>query len=559
MGTPTTTGENTVHALYWSPSGYSFPAGYESTINGFLTNVSSDSGKPTNVFATDSQYYQVISAVQKNIHYDVHFSGGLSTADAYPSGGCTPDSGSGETYTACVDDAQLQGEVASILSANSLPTGLGNMYMVFFPPNVETCQTSKNRSQGGSCSDTAGPGFCAYHGYYGSSSSTVVYGNITYPTQINYTCYSGQAPNGNTGADSAINFLSHEQNESITDPTLSSWYDNGPQGFEIGDECAFIFGPSLGGSPGSQYDQVIGTGHYYIQEEFSNEDYAKNSIAGCIASEELPTASFTVTTPSPVPGSPTSFDGSSSSDPDISSGIASYVWDFGDGSAPGSGATPSHTYSSSGTYSVRLTVTDVDGWSKSVSQNVVVGPAPTTNVIIPSNGATVSGTTTLDASASNATSVKFYLSGNGHLGLLIGTATRTLYGWIASWNTQSVANGSYILDSQASSGTVTGTSPTVTITVANPTTTILIPSNGATLSGTTTLDASASNATSVKFYLFGNGHFGLLIGTATRTLYGWIASWNTQSVANGSYILDSQASSGTVTGTSPTETVTVHN
>ncbi len=266
MGTPTTTGENTISAIYWAPSGYSFPTGYENIINSYLTNVSGDSGKSTNVFATDTQYYQVVSSLQSNIHYDVHFSGALSVTNAFPSsGGCTADSGSGETYTACVDDAQLQGEVAATLTANSLPTGLGDMYMVFFPPNVETCQTSSNRSQGGSCSDTAGPGYCAYHGYYSSGGSTVVYGNITYPTAINYTCYSGQAPNGNVDADSTVNFLSHEQNESITDPTLSSWYDN--VGFEIGDECDFIFGPTLGGSPGSQYDQVIGTGHYYIQDE----------------------------------------------------------------------------------------------------------------------------------------------------------------------------------------------------------------------------------------------------------------------------------------------------
>jgi virginiamycin B lyase len=41
-----------------------------------------------------------------------------------------------------------------------------------------------------------------------------------------------------------------------------------------------------------------------------------------------------------------------------------------------------------------------------------------------------------------------------------------------------------------------------------PTTSVLIPSNGATLSGSTTLDASASNATSVEFRLFG-GHLRL--------------------------------------------------
>ena len=54
-----------------------------------------------------------------------------------------------------------------------------------------------------------------------------------------------------------------------------------------------------------------------------------------------------------------SFDGSGSQDPDGS--IASYVWDFGDGTPDGSGATPSHTYAAAGTYTVTLTVTDNKG------------------------------------------------------------------------------------------------------------------------------------------------------------------------------------------------------
>jgi hypothetical protein len=74
-----------------------------------------------------------------------------------------------------------------------------------------------------------------------------------------------------------------------------------------------------------------------------------------------------------------------------------------------------------------------------------------------------------------------------------------------------------------------------------PTTSIIIPSNGAKLSKTTILDATASNATSVRFLLFGGSSWGLVIGTATPTIYGWIASWNTKTVSNGSYVLFSQA------------------
>ncbi|CAN7375554.1 PKD domain-containing protein [Arthrobacter sp. LjRoot78] len=86
----------------------------------------------------------------------------------------------------------------------------------------------------------------------------------------------------------------------------------------------------------------------------------------------LPSAAFT----SSASGLTASFDGSGSADPDGS--IASYSWDFGDGSPAGTGVRPTHIYSSGGTYQVKLTVTDNLGATGSVTNPVTVtGPAAT--------------------------------------------------------------------------------------------------------------------------------------------------------------------------------------
>jgi PKD repeat protein len=70
-----------------------------------------------------------------------------------------------------------------------------------------------------------------------------------------------------------------------------------------------------------------------------------------------------------------SFDASVSS---ALSGVASYQWDFGDGST-GSGVAIQHTYSAGGTYAVRLTVTDNKGQTAWTTQSIPVASGPTAN------------------------------------------------------------------------------------------------------------------------------------------------------------------------------------
>ncbi|MEO8034701.1 MAG: Ig-like domain-containing protein [Acidobacteriota bacterium] len=90
--------------------------------------------------------------------------------------------------------------------------------------------------------------------------------------------------------------------------------------------------------------------------------------------------------------------------------------------------------------------------------------APSTSITAPSNGASVSGTTTVTASASDnvgVTKVEFYLDGT-----LQSTDTAAPYSW--SWNTTTATNAGHTLTSKAyDAATNVGTSGSVSVTVNN--------------------------------------------------------------------------------------------
>lgn len=204
-----------------------------------------------------------------------------------------------------------------------------------------------------------------------------------------------------------------------------------------------------------------------------------------------------------------------------------------------------------------------------VSLQVAGAQTPSTSVLVPSSGATLSGSTYLDASASNATGVDFSLFGGiyGYAAPVVCTATPTYYGWLCSWNTTDVPNGSYALVSKAS-GAGGSSFSKVSITVNNPppSTTVLIPASGATLDPAQgyVLDAIASpGVTQVSIEATILGSTETFPVTATPTIYGWIVvapatppcgGVNSPDCLRGSASISIQSVasySGGVTGTSP--------
>lgn len=165
---------------------------------------------------------------------------------------------------------------------------------------------------------------------------------------------------------------------------------------------------------------------------------------------QAPTAVFT----SSAVGLTASFDGSGSSDPDGT--VASYSWNFGDGSLAGTGAAPSHTYSAGGTYQVRLTVTDNQGGTGSATNPVAVtAPAPT----VPAAPAGVS------AVAGNA-SAKVSWSAPNNGGSAITSYTVTPYAGSAAQAPVQVP-GNPPATATTVTGLVNGTAYTFTVSATN--------------------------------------------------------------------------------------------
>ena len=185
---------------------------------------------------------------------------------------------------------------------------------------------------------------------------------------------------------------------------------------------------------------------------------------------------------------------------------------------------------------------------------------PTVSVTAPAAGATVSGSVTVSAGASDNTGVagvQFKVDGTN-----VG-AEDTTAPYSISWNTTTAGNGSHGLTAvarDAAGNTTTSTIVTVTVNNADttaPTVSITAPANNATVLNTVTVSANASDnvgVAGVQFKVDGTN-----VGAEDTTAPSSI-SWNTTTVGNGTHALTAVARDAAGnTQTSTTVTVTVNN
>ncbi len=212
--------------------------------------------------------------------------------------------------------------------------------------------------------------------------------------------------------------------------------------------------------------------------------------------------------------------------------------------------TLSGTPTATGSFPITITAKDVNGNTSTQSFTLTVNGGPSTNVLVPAAGAAIRGTKTLDASATAPAGVKtvqFVITGGSYNKTVIGTATSSVYGYAYSWNTTTVPDGSYTLQSlvtDQANNTAYSTGISIIVDNTPPTTAVIVPASGAGLHGSTSLDASASDnisVASVQFVISGGSYNKTVIATASLTGYGYYSLWNTSSVPDGSYTLQSLA------------------
>ena len=332
---------NRTHLIFWQPSGsgLGYDPGYQTQFEQFLIRVAADSRQPTNVYSLTGQYTDANGPAV----YDSTYGGAVVAPDPLPANGCSEPSLTGPGWSVCLEDSQLESEIQHVIVTDHLPTTSRDVYFLVMPNGMGTCETTgpENCALGGGADGS----FCGYHS--STPDGMILYAVIPY-NAVSGHCQSGNPrPNGST-SDPSLSTLSHEHNETITDPLGDAWIDG--SGNENGDLCIARYGPNLGGSGAGAWNEVIHGGHYFLQEEWSNAD------GGCRPRARADTVSFSI--PAKIAArSVATFTGRGR---DPTGSIVAFDWTFGDGQTA-HGRVVQHAFARQNSYQVSLRITDSAG------------------------------------------------------------------------------------------------------------------------------------------------------------------------------------------------------
>lgn len=248
-GTVLQNGTNVV-AIYWGGPAYSnLPAGNGagtgdgSLIGTFLRSYSKlvDAAAGKNYFNINHTYYgQTGAYITPTVTYTAYWN---TTGSGAPAPSSSPT------------DADM---VALI------QWGLSNGKLTYDPNTLYAIFTGKGVNLGGGF----GSQYCAYHTHGSTSSGNVFYAAMPYNQQYVSGCTSQFAsPNADVAANSEVNTLAHEIEETTTDNMGNAWFDN--RGYENADKCAWTWGTTKTANGGT-YNQSYNGVYFLIQQNWVN-------------------------------------------------------------------------------------------------------------------------------------------------------------------------------------------------------------------------------------------------------------------------------------------------
>ena len=168
---------------------------------------------------------------------------------------------------------------------------------------------------------------------------------------------------------------------------------------------AWNFGDGSTGTGGTTSHTFTTAGVYNVAltvtDSEGDTDTTSSAVTVTVEASQTPTASFVFSPTAPTTASPVQFNATVST---ATAGrtITGYAWNWGDGTADGTGVTPSHTFTTIGVRNVVLTVTDSAGATGTATQAVTVIRGPTASFTASPSPTPLGALTVVDAEASTA-------------------------------------------------------------------------------------------------------------------------------------------------------------